>query len=128
LFVRVELETVSFDSMAAAREGYLCVADDKMPPEQVAMEAGYPYERKVVFLGELPESCQMLILGAHPGSTLPPQSWGGTYEVCRVIRFLEPHLGDSTVQGAVDALLLRRHFGAVEAREARWHIREGGPS
>lgn len=123
-FIRVELETVSFDSPEAAREGYLCVLDDKVPLDRVAMDAGYPLEHQVVFLSNLPESWHLSILGTHPGSTLPPLSGRGTFDVCRVIRFLEPHLGDPTVSEAVDGLLLQRHFGDAEARDVRWQIGE----
>jgi hypothetical protein len=118
--VRVDLEVVGFDSEEAAKEGYSCAVADGLSLESVARESGYPLERRAYFLRDLPDSLKMSVLGAYPGAILPPYAGGGTVDVYRVVRHTEPNLADPEVAGEIDAILIQRHFGDLEAREVRW--------
>lgn len=118
--VRVDLEVVGFDSEEAAKEGYSCAVSDGLSLELVARESGYPLERRAYFLRDLPDGLKMSILGAYPGAILPPHVGGGTVDVYRVVRHTEPDLSDPEVAGEIDAILIQRHFGDLEAREVRW--------
>ncbi len=124
--VRVDLEVVGFDSEEAAKEGYSCAVSDGLSLELVARESGYPLERRAYFLRDLPDGLKMSILGAYPGAILPPHVGGGTVDVYRVVRHTEPNLADPDVAGEIDAILIQRHFGDLEAREVRW-LMTGGP-
>jgi hypothetical protein len=125
--VRVDLEVVGFDSEEAAKEGYSCAVSDGLSLELVARESGYPMERRAYFLRDLPDGLKMSILGAYPGAILPPHIGGGTVDVYRVVRHTEPDLADPHVAGEIDAILIQRHFGDLEAREVRW-LMTGGAS
>ena len=118
--VRVDLEVVGFDSEEAAKEGYSCAVADGLSLETVARESGYPLEHRAYFLRDLPDSLKMSVLSAYPGAILPPYAGGGTIDVYRVVRHTEPNLADPEVAGEIDAILIQRHFGDLEARKVRW--------
>ncbi len=118
--VRVDLEVVGFDSEEAAKEGYSCAVSDGLSLELVARESGYTLEHRSFFLRDLPDGLKMAVLSAYPGAILPPHPEGGMVDVYRVVRHTEPTLADPEVSGAIDAILIQRHFGDLESREVRW--------
>lgn len=123
---RVALDVVGFDSESTAKEGYSCVISDGLTLEQVSRESGYPLEHRESFLRDLPEELRTLIMSAYPGAVLRPFSSGGTFDVYRVVKLNEARLEDPAVATILDALLIQRHFGDVEAREVRWRLDETG--
>lgn len=120
--VRVELAAVQFDTAAAAHEAYLCVTADGMSLEDVAVETGFPLRQENALVRQFPEAWHLPLLGALPGRTLPPLPNRDTYDLCRVLGHAEPNLDDPAVIAELDALLMERQFGQLEAREVCWHI------
>jgi hypothetical protein len=107
---RLEVELIELDSRDAAKEALLCVRQDGMSMEEVATEERYPYRRTDFLLGELPDDAQQKYLSVSPGDVLEPMSRGDGFELCRIIKKVEPKADDPGVKSRLDQHLLERHF------------------
>jgi hypothetical protein len=119
---RLELETVEFDSIDAAREGRLCVRDDNLSLEEVARESRFPFKRLEVWADELPEDQRQKLLCAGLGEIQDPAFSEGVFRLSRVIRKTEPTLDNPTVRSRVEQRILDSHFSEASARDVRWFI------
>jgi hypothetical protein len=115
-----DLELIEVDSRDAAREIFECVIVDGEPMEEVASDAGYPYQRSHVFYEDLPEDLQARLLSAKPGETLNPIERDGRFELCRLVGKTELDLADDEVRHRVEAKIVERHFSELAARFVRW--------
>src|SRR5437868_9624161 len=95
---RFETEVVEVESRDAAQEALFCVTEDGMSMEEVATEGRYPYRRIDFLLEDLPADLQQLFLSVSPGELLDPMPRGDGFEVCRVIRKIEPDAEDAAVK------------------------------
>src|SRR5207253_3556760 len=92
---RFETEMIELESRDAAQEALFCVTEDGMSMEEVATEGRYPYRRIDFLLEDLPADLQQLFLSVSPGELLDPMPRGDGFEVCRVIRKIEPDAEDA---------------------------------
>jgi hypothetical protein len=113
---RFEVEMLELESSDAAREALFCVREDGMSMEEVATEGRYPYRRANFFLEELPEDEQQKYLSVSPGDLLKPIPHGDGFEVCRVMRKIEPQLDDPMVKSRLDQRLLDRYFSELTTK------------
>jgi hypothetical protein len=113
---RFETELIELESHDAAKEALLCVREDGMSMEEVADEGGYPYRRADFCLEELPADAQQKYLSLSPGDVLEPTPHGDGFELCRIIKKVEPRLEDVTVKSRVDQRLLNRYFSDLTAK------------
>src|SRR4029077_12783810 len=81
-----------------------------MSMEEVATEGRYPYRRADFLLEDLPADAQQKYLSVSPGDTLEPMPHGDGFELCRVIKKVEPRLEDPSVKSRVDQRLLDHYF------------------
>jgi hypothetical protein len=107
---RFEVEVIELESRDAAKEALLCVQQDGMSMEEVATEERYPYRRGEFLLGELPDDAQRKYLSVSPGDVLEPLPHGDGFELCRIIRKIEPQPDDPDIKSRLDQRLLERHF------------------
>ena len=84
--------------------------------EEVATEGRYPYRRADFLLGDLPADAQQKYLSVSEGDLLEPMARGDGFEVCRVIRKVEPRLEDPTVKLRIDQRLLNQYFSDLTTK------------
>ncbi len=117
-----DLEIIEFDSLDAAREALLCVREDGMSMEDVALEGRYPFHRKKLLLEDIPPETQQQFLSVIPGRVLEPMEVDGEYRLCRVLSKNEPDPEDKGVQRRVEQRVMNRHFADAVAAHVHWHL------
>ena len=119
---RLKMERIEFDSLNAAREGYLVATEDAMNLEDVARETSFPFKRLDVFAEDLGERDQQRFLCAKPGEILSPTSDGGPYAVCRLVQRIEPTLEDPAVRSRLEQRVLNAHFSSIGSDVIKWSV------
>lgn len=113
---RFEIELIELESLDAAKEALFCVREDGMSMEEVATEGLYPYRRAEVLLEDLAADAQAKYLSGSPRDVLEPIPHGDGFELCRIIKKIEPRLDDPTVKSRVDQRLLDQYFSALTTK------------
>jgi len=116
---RFETEVVELESHDAVKEALFCVREDGMSMEEVATEGRYPYRRVDFVLEDLPVDAQHRILSVSAGAVLEPSARGDGFELCRIIKKIEPHSDDPSVKSRIDQRLLDRHFSELTSKYTR---------
>jgi len=123
---RFETEVIELESRDAANEALFCVREDGMSMEEVATEERYPYRRSDFLLEDLPVDAQQKFLSVSPGDVLEPIARGDGFELCRVIKKIEPQADDPSVRWRIDRRLLDRHFSELTSKYTQRRL--GGAS
>jgi len=113
---RFETEVIELESRDAAQEALFCVREDGMSMEEVATEGRYPYRRADFLLEDIPNDVQQRFLSVSAGDVLEPVARGEGFELCRIIKKIEPHLEDPTVKLRIGQRLLDRHFSELASK------------
>ena len=113
---RFEIELVELESHDAAQEALFCVREDGMSMEEVATEGRYPYRRADFLLEDLPADAQQKYFSGSPGAVLEPTPHGDGFELCRIIKKVEPRLEDPSVKSRVDQRLLDQYFSHLTTK------------
>src|SRR6266480_2887838 len=113
---RFEIELIELESHDAAKEAQFCVREDGMSMEEVATEGRYPYRRADFLLEDLPADAQQKYLSVSPGNMLEPMPHGDGFELCRIIKKVEPRLEDPSVKSRVDQRLLDQYFSDLTTK------------
>ena len=113
---RFEIELIELESHDAAKEALFCVREDGMSMEEVATEGRYPYRRAEVLLEDLAADAQAKYLSVSQGGVLEPIPHGDGFELCRIIKKVEPRLEDPSVKSRVDQRLLEQYFSDLTAK------------
>jgi hypothetical protein len=113
---RVEVELIELESRDAAKEALFCVREDGMSMEEVAAEGRYPYQRADFLLEDLPPDSQQKYLSASQGDLLEPMPRGDGFELCRIIKKVEPQLEDPSVKLRIDQRLLNQYFSDLTTK------------
>jgi len=113
---RFEIELIELESHDAAKEAQFCVREDGMSMEEVATEGRYPYRRADFLLEDLPADAQQKYLSVSPGDMLEPMLHGDGFELCRIIKKVEPRLEDPSVKSRVDQRLLDQYFSDLTTK------------
>jgi hypothetical protein len=113
---RFEIERIELESHDAAKEALFCVRQDGMSMEEVANEEGYPYRRAEFLLEDVPADVQQKYLSVSEGDLLEPIPHGDGYELCRIVKKVEPRLEDPTVKSRVDQRLLDQYFSGLATK------------
>ena len=116
---RFETEVVELESHDAVKEALFSVREDGMSMEEVATEGRYPYRRVDFVLEDLPVDAQHRFLSVSAGSVLEPSARGDGFELCRIIKKIEPHSDDPSVKSRIDQRLLDRHFSELTSKYTR---------
>lgn len=110
---RFETEVIELESRDAAKEALFCVREDGMSMEEVALEGRYPYRRVDFLLGDVPADVQQGFLSVSAGDVLEPIAHGDGFQLCRVVKKIEPQPDDPNVKSRIDQRLLDRHFSEL---------------
>lgn len=110
---RFDTEVIQVESRDAAQEALLCVREDGMSLEEVASEGRYPYRHSDFLLEDLEAEGQQRFLSAKSGQLMEPFSRGDGFEVCRVIRRVEPEPNDPAIQSRIENRAIARHFSEL---------------
>jgi len=113
---RFEIELIGLESQDAAQEALFCVREDGMSLEEVATEGRYPYRRANFLLEDLPADAQQKYLSVSQGDLLEPMPHSDGFELCRVIKKVEPRLEDPTVKLRIDQQLLNQYFSDLTTK------------
>jgi hypothetical protein len=113
---RFETELIELESHDAAQEALFCVREDGMSLEEVATEGRYPYRRANFLLEDLPADAQQKYLSVSQGDLLEPIPHSDGFELCRVIKKVEPRLEDPTVKLRIDQRLLNQYFSDLTTK------------
>ncbi len=119
-WTRVELETVDLDSPAAAREALLCAREDETSLLEIATEGRYPHRRATLLIEEFAPERQPALLCGAPGEVLEPWARAEGFQLCRILRKIEPALADPVIHERVERLILERHFSELTTQHIRW--------
>ena len=113
---RFEIELIELESHDSAKEALFCVREDGMSLEEVATEGRYPYRRANFLLEDLPPNAQQKYLSVSQGDLLEPMPHSDGFELCRVIKKVEPRLEDPTVKLRIDQRLLNQYFSDLTTK------------
>jgi hypothetical protein len=113
---RFEIELIELESQDAAQEALFCVREDGMSLEEVATEGRYPYRRANFLLEDLPADAQQKYLSVSQGDLLEPMPHNDGFELCRIIKKVEPRLEDPTVKLRIDQRLLNQYFSDLTTK------------
>jgi hypothetical protein len=123
---RFETELIELESRDAAQEALFCVREDGMSMEEVAAEGRYPYRRADFLLEDLPTDAQSRFQSVSAGEVLEPMPRGDGFELCRVMKKVEPQPDDPRVKSRIDQRLLERHFSELTSKYVQRRL--GGAS
>src|SRR5213082_2585391 len=113
---RFETEVMELESRDAAQEALFCVREDGMSMEEVATEGRYPYRSVNFVLEDVPADVQQRFLSVSAGDVLEPIARGDGFELCRIIKKIEPQPDDPSVKLRIDQRLLDRHFSELTSK------------
>lgn len=113
---RFEIELIELESHDTAQEALFCVREDGMSMEEVATEGLYPYRRAEFLLEDLPADAQAKYLSGSPRDVLEPIPHGDGFELCRIIKKVEPRLEDPIIKSRVDQRLLNQYFSELTTK------------
>ena len=113
---RFETEVIELESRDAAQEALFCVREDGMSMEEVAIEGRYPYRRVDFLFEDIPSDVQQRFLSVSAGDVLEPVARGDGFELCRIIKKIEPQADDSTVRLRIEQRLFDRHFSDLASK------------
>lgn len=122
---RFEIERIELESHDAAKEALFCVREDGMSMEEVATDGGYPYRRAEFLMEDLPADAQQKYLSISQGDLLEPIPHGDGFELCRIIKKVEPRLEDPMVKSRIDQRLLDHYFSDLTTKYT--HLRLSVP-
>ena len=124
---RIVVETLDLESRDAAREALLCVREDGETMAEVAQAGGYPHRQEEILLGDLPAELQQAFLSAAPGDVLEPIEAGEGFQLCRLVRKIEPDSADAGVRDRVERKILERYFSELASKCVRWMMPRMSP-
>jgi hypothetical protein len=113
---RFETELIELESRDAAQEALFCVREDGMSMEEVAIEGRYPYRRVDFLFEDIPADLQQRFLSVSEGDVLEPFARADGFELCRIIKKIEPRADDSTVGLRIEQRLFDRHFSELSSK------------
>jgi hypothetical protein len=116
-----EAEIIELESRDAANEALFCVRKDGMSMEEVATEGRYPYRRINFLLEDIPIDAQQRFLCVSAGQVLKPIGRGDGFELCRILKKIDPRPDHPRVKARIDQRLLDRHFSELVSKYVeRW--------
>jgi hypothetical protein len=125
---RIETEVIELESRDAAQEALLCVREDGLSMEEVAIEGRYPYRRVDFVLEDIAIDAQQRFLSVSSGDILEPTARGDGFQLCRVISKIEPQTDDPNTKSRIDQRILDRHFSELISRYTQRRLGGVSPS
>jgi hypothetical protein len=120
---KFEIEVMELESRDAAHEALFCVREDGMSMEEVATEGRYPFRRLEFILEDLAPEVQQKFLSVSAGQVLEPMEKSDGFDLCRVVRKIEPQENDPAIVSRIEQRLLDRHFAEITAKHVDLRLR-----
>jgi hypothetical protein len=117
-WISLELDTISFETEAAAREAILCVRADGLSLYDVAALSRGAVDRTTVTLDAIDSQHREKLLAAEPGSVLGPLAVDGRFDVAALVNRTAPGLDDPAVAARARALAI----DLAQRRATRDHV------
>jgi hypothetical protein len=117
---QLDVEMLEVESKDAASEASLCVTVDGLSMEEVAKEGRYPYRQTQLLVEDIEPDLQQKFLSVPAGSVLEPIARGDGFQLCRILKKVEPNADDPVVQERVDKRLLDLHFAKLVSNHIQW--------
>lgn len=117
---RLDVEMLEVESKDAAREASLCVTVDGLSIEEVAKEGRYPFRQTQLLVEDIEPDLQQKFLSVPAGSVLEPIARGDGFQLCRIVKKVEPNADDPVVRERVDKRLLDLHFAKLVSSHIQW--------
>jgi len=117
---RLHVEMLELESKDAAKEASLCVTVDGLSMEEVAKEGRYPYRQTQLLVEDIDPDLQQKFLSVPAGSVIEPIPRGDGFQLCRIVKKIEPNAEDPVVQERVDKRLLDLHFSTLVGNHIQW--------
>jgi hypothetical protein len=117
-----EIEIIEVDSRDAAAEIVACVRSDGMEMAEVAEESRYPFHRSEILLEDIAEEQQQQFLSVRAGALLEPVPREDSFQVCRVIKRVEPTLDDPAIRERLQDRIIERYFSELVSKHINWRI------
>jgi hypothetical protein len=99
-----------------------------MSMEEVAIEGRYPYRRVNFVLEDIATDAQQRFLSVSAGDILEPTARGDGFELCRIIKKIEPQTDDPNIKSRIDRRILDRHFSELISRYTQRRLGGVSPS
>ena len=116
---RFETEVIELESRDAAQEALFLRARGRHLDGGSCERRTLPISPASIFvLEDLGDELQQKFLSVSDGQIIEPMPHGDGFELCRVIRKIEPQADDPAIQSRIEQLLLNRHFSDL----ARKHV------
>jgi hypothetical protein len=119
---KFEVEVMEVEGRDAAQEALFCVREDGMTMEEVATEGRYPFRRLEFILEDLAEDVQQKFLSVIAGDLLEPMEKSDGFDLCRVVRKIEPQADDPAIKSRIEQRLLDRHFAELTSKHVDLRI------
>ena len=123
-WLRFEVETLNLPFKEAAEEARLCVELDGTPMDEVARRCGASRERMTVFLEELPENLQKMLMRTGEGKCLDIIETEDGYQLNRVVAKIDPKICDDVIRERARDWVLHRHFADLCGHRIHWSTDE----
>lgn len=121
-WVRIDYRCVAFSSLSAAREAALCVRDDGVALDEVAVKAKIVVEDARRYLDDLdPELCPHVV-SAQPGDLVGPVAHGDGFALLLVYGKTLPSLADADTRQRAEVSLLRTALEQESRQRVRWRM------
>lgn len=117
---RLDVEMMELESKDAASEASLCVTVDGLSMEEVAKEGRYPFRQQQLLVEDVEPDLQQKFLSVPAGSVIDPIPRGDGFQLCRIVKKMEPNPEDPVVQERVDKRLLDLHFSKLVGDHIQW--------
>lgn len=119
-WMRVDLERLSFHDEPAAREAVLCIKEDGLTLEDVAVDSHQTVRDTAEILERLEPELRDAVLSATVDELIGPILIGDRYEVAMVVGKKPADLDDSLVRARAEAAVVENLMSKAILSHVRW--------
>ena len=119
-WIQVDYRFAAFPGLQAALEAALCVREDGMALDEVAVRAKTTVQERRSYLDDLDLDQRTLVVSAQPGDLVGPVAHRGVFVLMLVRDKALPSLEDTGTRHRAEASLLRTALDQESRRRVRW--------
>jgi len=121
-WIRFECRFAMFPHKEMAREAALCVRDDGMRLEDVAVRARIGVQNVLIYLEEIDPSVRERFLSAGKGALVGPLDWDKGFALFVVEDKILPALDDPAIRRRAEESLIQDAINREIANRVKWHV------
>ena len=119
-WMRVDLERLSFDDESAAREAVLCIKEDGLTMEDVAVDSHQSVRDTAEILERLEPELRDAVLSASIDEIIGPVQIADRYEVAMLVGKKPADLADSLVRARAEVAVVENLISKAMLSHVRW--------